>query len=96
MIRGYRDKRSEVFARGGSVAQFRAFEDQARRRLRVLDAATTLNDLRALRSNHLETLKGKRKGQFSIRINMEWRVCFEWARGAAGPTNVEIVDYHDE
>jgi proteic killer suppression protein len=94
MILGFRDKRTEAFALGGDVAAFRAFRDQARKRLRVLDAATSVNDLRALRSNRLETLKGNRKGQFSIRINTQWRICFEWPRGAQGPSNVEIVDYH--
>jgi proteic killer suppression protein len=53
-----------------------------------------LDDLRALRSNRLEALKGDRAGQYSIRINMQWRICFEWPRGASGPSNVEIVDYH--
>ena len=94
MILGFRDRRTESLAGGGDIAAFRAFGDQARKRLRVLDAATDLNDLRALRSNRLEALTGDRKGQFSIRVNMQWRICFEWPRGAQGPSNVEIVDYH--
>jgi proteic killer suppression protein len=53
-----------------------------------------LDELRALRSNRLEALKGGRAGQFSIRINQQWRICFAWPRGAPGPSNVEIVDYH--
>ena len=96
MILSFRDKRTERFARGGDVAAFRAFEHQARKRLRVLDAATDITDLRALRSNRFEALKGERKGQFSIRINMQWRICFDWRRRSKGPSNVEIVDYHDE
>jgi proteic killer suppression protein len=96
MIEGFRDKRSEVFARGGDVAAFRGFRDQARKRLRILDAATGLRDLRGLPSNRLEALKGGRRGQWSIRINMQWRICFVWPDGAPGPSNVEIVDYHDE
>jgi proteic killer suppression protein len=50
--------------------------------------------LRALPGNRLEALKGDRQGQWSIRINMQWRICFEWLEGASGPSNVEIVDYH--
>ena len=94
MILSFRDKRTEVFALGGDVAAFRGFRDQARKRIRVLDAATSVGDLRALRSNRLEVLKGDRRGQFSIRINVQWRICFEWPRRAQGPSNVEIVDYH--
>jgi toxin HigB-1 len=67
-------------------------EEQARTRLIRLDSATSLEDLRALRGNRLEALSGKRKGQFSIRINDQYRICFNW--GAKGPTDVEITDYH--
>jgi proteic killer suppression protein len=59
-----------------------------------LQAATALQDLAALPGNRLEALKGDRKGQYSIRINDQWRICFEWPAGAKGPSNVEIVDYH--
>jgi proteic killer suppression protein len=59
-----------------------------------LNAAPTLDTLRALPSNRLEGLKGNRAGQYSIRINQQWRVCFEWPDGQAGPSEVEIVDYH--
>jgi proteic killer suppression protein len=59
-----------------------------------LEAATSLADLAALPGNRFEALRGDRKGQYSIRINDQWRVCFEWPSGAPGPTNVEIVDYH--
>lgn len=94
MILSYRDKRTVTFAQGGFVREFQGFAHQGYRRLEVLDAATSLDDLRALRSNRLEALKGNRAGQFSIRINEQWRICFEWPRGARGPSNVEIVDYH--
>lgn len=70
------------------------FRRQAERRVRVLDAAASLGDLAALNSNRLEALKGGRKGQHSIRINDQWRICFEWSSGEPGPRNVEIVDYH--
>ena len=62
------------------------------RKLWVLDAATHLNELRVPPSNHLEVLRGKRKGQHSIRINRQWRICFQWRSGDA--YDVEIVDYH--
>ena len=94
MIRSYRIKETERFAAGGKIRQWEPFRRQAEKRLRILDAATSLGDLAALNSNRLEALKGNRKGQHSIRINDQWRVCFEWPKNAPGPTNVEIVDYH--
>ncbi len=94
MILSYRDKRTEDFAAGKRVAQFEPFRTQAEKRLDMLDAATRIEDLRALPSNRLEALKGNRRGLFSIRINLQWRVCFEWHKGDLGPSNVEIVDYH--
>jgi proteic killer suppression protein len=94
MILSYRDKRTAAFAEGRFVREFHGFARQAYRRLEVLAAATSLDELRALRSNRLEALKGDRAGQFSIRINDQWRICFQWPRGARGPSNVEIVDYH--
>ena len=94
MIRSYRDRDTERFAVGEKIRQWEPFRRQGEKRLRVLDAATSLADLAALNSNRLEALKGNRKGQFSIRINDQWRVCFEWPKDAPGPTNVEIVDYH--
>jgi len=63
-------------------------------RLDRLEAATSLKDLSALPGNRLEALKGNRQGQYSIRINDQWRICFEWPAGSPGPINVEIVDYH--
>jgi proteic killer suppression protein len=94
MILSYRDDRTLAFAEGRLVREFQGFARQAYRRLEILDAATRLDELRALRSNRLEALRGDRVGQFSIRINQQWRICFEWPRGARGPSNVEIVDYH--
>ena len=94
MILSYRDKKTERFAGGEFVRAFQGFEDQAARRLSILNAALSLDTLRALPSNRLEALKGDRTGQYSIRINQQWRICFEWSDDQSGPGNVEIVDYH--
>lgn len=94
MILSYRDKKTEQFAMGEFVKAFHGFEDQAARRLSILNAAVSLDTLRALPGNRLEALKGDRAGQYSIRINQQWRICFEWPAGQTGPSNVEIVDYH--
>jgi len=94
MIRSYRDKHTEGLAAGERVRQWEPFRRQAEKRLRILDAATSLSDLATLNSNRLETMKGDRKGQHSIRINDQWRICFEWPKDESGPRNVEIVDYH--
>ena len=94
MILSYRDKQTEVFAGGAFVREFQGFDRQAYKRLEILEAAMSLDDLLALPSNRLEALHGDREGQFSIRINMQWRLCFEWPSGSPGPSNVEIVDYH--
>ncbi len=94
MILGYRDKKTERFAQGEFVKAFGGIEAQAAKRLAILNAAPSLDALRALPSNRLEALKGDRAGQYSIRVNDQWRVCFEWPDGQAGPSAVEIVDYH--
>lgn len=94
MILSYRNKRTEAFAAGEFVREFQGFAEQAWRRLDILDAATSLGDLGALPSNRLEVLRGDRTGQYSIRINAQWRLCFEWPSGQIGPSQVEIVDYH--
>lgn len=94
MILSYADKRTEHFANGEFVRAFQGFEEQAARRLSVLNAATSLETLWALPSNRLEALKGDKSGQFSIRINQQWRICFTWQQGEPGPSNVAIVDYH--
>ena len=94
MILSYRDKKTERFAGGEFVKAFQGFEDQAAKRLSILNAAPSLETLRSLPSNHLEAMRGDRAGQFSIRINKQWRICFEWPDGQTGPSNVEILDYH--
>lgn len=94
VIVGFRDKRTETFAGGGHIKAFASIEHSARLKLDRLDAATSIGDLAALPGNRFEALKGDRKGQYSIRINDQWRICFEWSQGAAGPHNVEIIDYH--
>lgn len=94
MILSYRDKKTESFARGEFVKAFQGFEGQAAKRLAILNAAPSLDTLRALPSNRLEALRGDRAGQFSIRVNQQWRICFDWPEGQSGPDNVEIVDYH--
>jgi len=94
VIVSYRDKRTRDFASGKRVKAFSGIERAARLKLDRLEAAVELRDLSALPGNHFEALKGDRKGQYSIRINDQWRICFEWRGGAPGPWNVEIVDYH--
>jgi proteic killer suppression protein len=94
MILSYKDDRTKAFADGRFVREFQGFSRQAYRRLEILEAASGVDELRALRSNRLEALKGDRQGQFSVRINSQWRICFEWPKRALGPSNVEIVDYH--
>ena len=94
MIVGYRDKRTRDFAVGQRVKAFSGIERPARLKLDRLEAATAVKDLAALPGNRFEALAGDRKGQYSIRINGRWRICFEWPDGAPGPSNVEIVDYH--
>ena len=96
MIRSYQNRKTQRSAEGERVPQFEPFRRQAEKRLRVLEAATSLGDLRQLSGNRLEALKGDRKGQYSIRINDRWRICFAWPSGSDGPENVEIVDYHWE
>ena len=73
---------------------FSGFERAARLKLDRLEAATMLKDVAALPGNRFEALKGARRGQYSIRINDQWRICFEWPERSPGPVNVEIVDYH--
>ena len=93
MIRSFVGRRTEAFFRVGTCpAQWRAFEAVALRKLDMLDAAITLGDLLSPPGNRLEALRGDRRGQHSIRINRQWRVCFRW--GDDGPEDVEIVDYH--
>jgi toxin HigB-1 len=93
VIVGYRDKRTRDFALGRRVKAFSGIERAARLKLDRLEAAVAPNDLAALPGNRFEVLKGNRRGQYSIRVNDQWRVCFDWIQGATGPSNVEIVDY---
>jgi toxin HigB-1 len=92
MIQSFRDDRARRLMSLERVVDLVNIEEQARTRLIRLDSATSLDDLRALRGNRLESLSGSRKGQFSIRINDQYRICFKW--GTKGPTDVEITDYH--
>ncbi len=94
MIISFRDKRTREFADGKHVKAFSAFARQAEMKLDQLEAAESLKDLAVLPGNRFEALKGDRKGQYSIRINDQWRICFEWPARSRGPANVEIVDYH--
>jgi proteic killer suppression protein len=93
MIVSFRDKLTKELAEGNRVKAFSGFERKAELKLDQLEAATSLLDL-SLPGNRLEALKGDRQGQYSIRINDQWRICFEWPKGSPGPINVEIVDYH--
>jgi toxin HigB-1 len=94
MARRFRDKDTERFANGEFVKAFSGIAAQADRRLDILWSAKTLNDLRILRSNNLEQLHGDREGPSSIRINRQYRSCFEWPDDETEPTGIEIVDYH--
>jgi proteic killer suppression protein len=94
VIVSYRDKRTTDFATGKRVKALSGVERPARLKLDRVEAALTLKDLAALPGNRFEALKGDRKGQYSIRINDQWRICFEWPEKSPGPTNVEIVDCH--
>jgi proteic killer suppression protein len=89
-----RDSRTRNFAIGKRVKALSGIERAARLKLDRLEAAVSLKDLAALPGNRFEGLKGDRKGQYSIRINDQWRACFEWPDNSPGPINVEIVDYH--
>jgi proteic killer suppression protein len=94
VILGYRDKRTRDFALGKWIKAFSAIERSARLKLDRLEAAVAVRDLAVLPGNRFEVLKGDRRGKFSIRVNDQWRICFEWKEGASGPSSVEIVDYH--
>ena len=94
MILSYGDRRTREFAEGKRVKAFDGIARKAEMKLDQLDAAVSLDDIAAFPGNRLEALKADRKGQYSIRINQQWRICFEWPKGMKGPTDVEIVDYH--
>ena len=93
MIRSFKDKRTETIYQGRRARGLAVeIQQRARRKLRMIDAATVNDDLRIPPSNRLEKLKGDRRGQHSIRINDKWRICFVWNDNSA--SDVEIVDYH--
>ncbi|HWE79168.1 MAG TPA: type II toxin-antitoxin system RelE/ParE family toxin [Pseudolabrys sp.] len=93
MIRSFANRGTErLFRDGECPARWRPFEAVALRKLDMLDAATAPGDLRSPPGNRLELLKGGRGGQYSIRINRQWRLCFRWTPD--GPADVEILDYH--
>jgi proteic killer suppression protein len=91
MIKSFKNSHTEKLYRREFVKRFSGIERQAVKRLRILDSAPTIETLAALPSNRLESLKGDRQGQYSIRINDQWRICFKWDDA---PYDVEIVDYH--
>ena len=94
MIVSYRDRRTAQFAAGKRVKALSAIERPARLKLDRVEAAHALKDLATLRGNRFEALKGDRKGQYSIRINDQWRIGCEWPGKSPGPVNVEMVDDH--
>lgn len=92
MIESFTDKLTKLIYEGKWVKKFQSFYEQAERRLQILDSTISLDDLKKLPSNHFEVLKDDRKGQYSIRINKQWSICFQWKDSKIH--NVEIVDYH--
>lgn len=92
MINSFGNKDTQLLAEGVCVSKFSSFEKIARRKLRQLEIASMLSDLKVPPGNRLEALQGDRKGQYSIRINDQYRVCFYWQNGCAD--QVEIIDYH--
>ena len=99
MILSYGNKETEQFANGYFVKKFQGFAQQAETRLAILEAAVSLQTLRNLRGNRFKSLGADRigadrKGEYSIRINDQWRICFKWPNRAPGPSEVKIEDYH--
>jgi proteic killer suppression protein len=92
VIKSFRSADTQALFEAGKSKRFSGIANIAMRKLTQLDAAHTLEFLRSPPGNHLEALKGKRKGQYSIRVNDQFRICFRWTK--EGPTDVEIVDYH--
>ena len=92
MIRSFKDRRTEDFFAGENVRRFSGFKKTAERKMVMLDSSTSLRDLAGIPGNRLEKLSGERAGQYSIRINDQWRICFVWKDD--GPHDVEITDYH--
>ena len=94
MILSFRDRRSRDFARGHRIKAFEGITRQAQMKLDRLDAATSIDDLAALPGNRLEALQGDRRGQYSIRINDQWRLCFEWREAHRARATSRSSDYH--
>ena len=92
MIKTFKDKNAENLYNTGHSKKYKAFERIALRKLDMIAAAVILEDLKAPPGNHLEVLQGDRQGQYSIRINDQYRICFNWSDG--GACDIEIVDYH--
>lgn len=92
MIRSFGDKKTEALASAQRIKEYVSFERVALRKIRQLQISDSLNDLRIPPGNRLEALSGDRKGQYSIRINEQYRICFRWTD--AGAEDVSIVDYH--
>jgi proteic killer suppression protein len=92
MIRSFKCSDTEALSNGSRVKRFASIDKIARRKLRQLEIAANLGDLMVPPGNRLEALKGDRYGQYSIRINRQWRICFRWTE--AGAEEVEIMDYH--
>lgn len=94
MIKSFKSKEAKkFFNRNYSLKLPRYLQKTALRKLLMIDAATIINDLRVPPANHLEKMKGDRKGQHSIRINNQWRICFKWKQSNA--YDIEIINYHD-
>jgi proteic killer suppression protein len=94
MILSYGDARTERFAAGERIKAFEPFRARAEKVLDRLEAAASLADIAQFPGHRLEKLRGDRQGQWSVRINDQWRICFRWHAGASGPSSVEIIDYH--
>ena len=94
MILSYKDSAANDLRKVSMSGRSRASSSRPNGGLPILNAAPSLDTLRALPGNRLEALKGDRAGQYSIRVNQQWRICFEWEDGQPGPSSVEIVDYH--
>ncbi|MSP52241.1 MAG: hypothetical protein EXQ91_07610 [Alphaproteobacteria bacterium] len=90
-IKSFKDRKTERLWHDENVLQFRSFAQQARQRLYRLDAAQNLGDLAAVQGYRLHRLHGDREGQYAIRINDQWRLCFRWTEGAE---SIEIIEYH--